>query len=126
MHSGKPSRRSQLKMYSWTWYSAALAPIDVSENVLFPSSEFFTCLIRFRSRITAVTSLSLPTEGHNVGRPLSSVKLSRWCQLKMAFWTWYRLALVSTDVSENTSSPSSGLLKFYRFAQLYYRGNIVT
>jgi hypothetical protein len=45
--------------------------------------------------------------------------------LKMSSWTWYRVALALTDVSENVSSPSSGFLKLDWFPEFHYRGNAV-
>jgi hypothetical protein len=54
---------------------------------------------------------------------MSSGMLSRRCQLRMSSGTFYRVALVRTDVLENVSSPSSGFLKLIVCPQLYYCGN---
>jgi hypothetical protein len=62
-----------------------------------------------------IPSLQTYTDIINIGRPLSSGMLSRRCQLKMSSGTLYGVALARTDVSENLSSPSSGLFKLIGF-----------
>jgi hypothetical protein len=98
-----------------------LAPTLDLSDLGGPTSSYATACIALR-----VSGALTPLHHDKVGIASVGKHSKQLPKLKMSSWTWYRVALAWTDVSEILSFPSSGFLTFDTFPQPYYRSNTVT